>query len=349
MKNPRPGQLAFYAAVIIALVTAAGLLIEYYATGQVLAWWIPVILPLAVLIISYVVFFLFLKVFIYRKVKLIYKYIHETKTGRNPGEKPDLRMPDINTVEAEVKEWASSKREELQQLRDTARFRREFIGNVSHELKTPIFNMQGYLESLLDGGLQDEKVNRDFLRKALKNLNRIDRIVKDLEVISQLEAGALEPRKVRFNITKLTREVFELLEYQARSGQIQLEIKEGCDQPFWVMADPDLIRQVLVNLIMNSINYATPGEPGLTRVGFYEMHDYILVEVSDQGIGIAQEHLPRLFERFYRTDSARSRKVGGTGLGLAIVKHIVEAHGQTVHVRSSEGVGSTFGFTLQKA
>jgi two-component system phosphate regulon sensor histidine kinase PhoR len=230
-----------------------------------------------------------------------------------------------------------------------AEFRKEFLGNVSHELKTPIFNIQGYIHTLLDGAIDDQDVNKSFLGKAARSADRLSDLVADLLEISQLESGELMMEPERFDINALVKDVYEQFEVKAKDRGISLLIKDGCNSPFYVFADRYRIRQVLVNLFINSIKYGN--EFGTTTAAYYDMDENILIEVADNGNGISQEHLPRIFERFYRVDKSRAREagLGGTGLGLAIVKHIIEAHQQTVNVRSTEGKGTTFGFTLQKA
>ncbi|MCB0578851.1 MAG: sensor histidine kinase, partial [Phaeodactylibacter sp.] len=220
-------------------------------------------------------------------------------------------------------------------------------GDISHELKTPIFNIQGYLHTLLDGAIHDEEVNVKFIRKAAKNLERLHTIVEDLEAISRLESGELILEMQAFDIRKLTEEVFEDLEIKAAQRRIVLEFKEGAAQNFRVLADRESIRQVLTNLVSNSIKYGK--DNGRTRIGFYDMDKNILIEVADNGLGIPKQHINHVFDRFYRVDKSRSRAQGGSGLGLSIVKHIIEAHKQTINVRSTPDLGSTFGFTLQKA
>ena len=259
----------------------------------------------------------------------------------------DLNRDVLEEVEQEVSQWADKQKKEIESLKLLEAYRREFLGNISHELKTPIFSVQGYVHTLLDGGLYDEAINKNYLRKAANNIERLLTIVEDLESISRLESGQLTLDIQRFNIRDLTLEVFDDLEIQAKERNIKLSIKEGTDSTFFVEADRENIRQVLVNLINNSIKYGKDG--GSTKVGFYDMENYILIEVADNGIGIGEDHLKHLFDRFYRVDKSRSRARGGSGLGLSIVKHIIEAHNQTINVRSSVGVGSTFGFTLKKS
>jgi two-component system phosphate regulon sensor histidine kinase PhoR len=227
-------------------------------------------------------------------------------------------------------------------------FRREFVGNVAHELKTPIFNIQGYLDTLIEGNLEDERINLQYLRKASINVDRLMAIVNDLTMINTLESGKRSLDLAQFDLRQLILEVFESLEMQAESNDVKLVLEDVGDKPVLVKGDRNMIRQALVNLIGNSIKYSKD-EGGKTTVGLTHSRDRILVEVSDNGIGIADEDLPRVFERFYRVDASRSRDRGGTGLGLSIVKHVIEAHGQTVTVKSKVGEGSTFGFTLPKA
>ena len=227
------------------------------------------------------------------------------------------------------------------------KFRKEFLGNVFHELKTPIFNIQGYLETLIEGGIYDENINLKFAKKASKNVERMAEIVDDLQMIANLQDGSFALTKEKFDITELVKDIIESMEVRAKKKKNKLEIKEGCNKSFIVVADREMIYQGLNNLITNALKYGK--ENGKTQIGLYDMNENILVEVSDNGIGIDKKHLPRIFERFYRIDKNRSRKLGGTGLGLSIVKHIIEAHKQTINVRSSPGVGTTFGFTLKKA
>jgi two-component system phosphate regulon sensor histidine kinase PhoR len=231
-------------------------------------------------------------------------------------------------------------------LREMEQYRKEFLGNVSHELKTPIFNIQGYINTLLDGAIDDPVVAVPFLKKAAKSTDRIATLVDELEAITQLESGFLTMEMEPFDIHELIHDIFDSLASRAAKRNITLKFKDGCDVPFMVEADKDRIRQVVINLIVNSIKYGN--DDGTTQVGIYDMDKNALIEVADNGIGIAEEHIPRLFERFYRVDKSRSREGGGTGLGLSIVKHIIEAHSQTIHARSTINVGTTLSFTLKK-
>lgn len=289
-----------------------------------------------------------LRRFIYRKIKLIYKAIHRLKAPRaaNPLD-INMRNHVIDQVEREVIEWAVDWTQEIKYLKRIEEYRKEFISNVSHELKTPIFNMQGYLYTLLDEEDADEQMRQKYLQRAIDNVERMANIVNDLNDISKLESQTMNLDLKRFDICALANSVMEDLEYQANEHQITLEFKDEIHQPMYVIADKERIRQVLTNLLTNSIKYGK--EKGKTLVSFYDWEGNLWVEISDNGRGIEEEHLPRLFERFYRTDKARARHHGGSGLGLAIVKHIIEAHNQSVHVRSRIDVGTTFAFTLEKA
>lgn len=348
LKNPTPRQIAGFSSLLIALLSLVGGLLVYvlfYRLSSLLFW---IAFPLIVFLVTYVVSIYFLKQYIYRKIKLIYKTIHQRKL--QPEEKStsiDIGANIIDEVERDVAEWASKQQQEIEKYKSWAEYRRRFVGDISHELKTPIFNIQGYLHSLLEGGLQDEAVNMTFLQKAAKNVDRLQTIVEDLSAISRLESGDLVLDIRVFDIRQLTEEVFEDLDFKAKNRHIKLEFKEGAATNYRVRADRENIRQVLINLLSNSIKYGNPD--GRTKVGFYDMDKHILVEVADNGIGIPAKHLPHVFDRFYRIDKSRSRDQGGSGLGLAIVKHIIEAHHQTINVRSAPNVGSTFGFTLEKA
>lgn len=278
--------------------------------------------------------------FFYDRIKVIYKSIYKFKGTSK------ITEIDIDHVEKEAKEWADAKEEELDQMKKDDNYRREFIGNVSHELKTPIFNIQGYLQTLIDGGLNDENINLKYLKRANKSVDRMINIIDDLEVISRLETEQDELDFQKFNIVELVHEIFDLMEMKASEMNINLKLKNE-SQGVTVVADRNKIQQVLMNLVSNSIKYGKDGGDVIIR--FFDMHNNMLIEVSDNGIGIAQESLDRLFERFYRVDKNRSREIGGTGLGLAIVKHILEGHNQTINVRSTKGKGSTFSFILPKA
>jgi len=297
------------------------------------------LLSILITLFTFVVVFYVVKQFFYEKIRIIYKNIYKFKGTSN------IKELDIDTVEKEAEEWAEAKEEELRQMKQDENYRREFIGNVSHELKTPIFNIQGYVQTLLDGGLQDDTINMKYLQRADKSVERMINIVEDLEVISRLETEQSELDIQTFDINKLVEEVFDQLEMRANEMQISLQLNNQSNSSK-TLGDKDKIQQVFINLVSNSIKYGKKG--GKTSVRLLDMDDNILVEVADNGIGIDEISLNRLFERFYRVDKNRSREIGGTGLGLAIVKHILEGHNQTINVRSTKGVGSTFSFILEK-
>ncbi len=281
--------------------------------------------------------------FVQARVDLIHRTIHDTQKGGPlsavKGEDP------LGAVGEEVGAWAAEKRTEITELKERERYRREFIGNLAHEMRTPIFSIQGYILTLLEGGLEDPKVNRDFLGRASNGVDRLIRIVEDLDVISQLESGVMTMDITRMDLNGSVREAIEALEMKAAEKRIAL--KNELDMEVMVSADHDRLLQLFSNLFNNAINYGHEG--GHCTVRSFDLGDRVLVEVADDGIGIADEHLSRLFERFYRVGKSRSRNEGGSGLGLAIVKHIVEAHHGTIGAKSAEGQGTTFSFTLPKA
>lgn len=348
LKNSTPRQIALRAAATIGGSILGLILLSKAFNPTVISWWLVVAILLSSLTVSYLVVLTYLDRYIYRKIKLIYKTIHQQKVSTDiKREGVDLDQPIIDDVEQEVEEWVEKQQNQIDQYERFAEYRRRYVGDISHELKTPIFNIQGYLHTLLEGGYYDEKIAMSFLKKAAKNVERLQTIVEDLSAISRLESGELILDTEPFDIKALAVEVFEEVEMKSKEVRVELGFKPGADIGFMVMADRESIRQVLVNLITNSLKYGNV--EGTTRIGFYDMESYILCEVADNGIGIPEKHLPHVFDRFYRVDKSRSRQKGGSGLGLAIVKHIMEAHQQTINVRSSPGLGSTFGITLAKA
>ena len=261
----------------------------------------------------------------------------------------ELKDKHVENVSQELTSWADDNDKEISRLKETEKFRKQYLGNVAHELKTPIFNIQGYISTLLDGGLEDEMINRHYLERTEKSIDRLINIINDLDTISRLESDMNQMKQQEFDIAALAKDITDQSEIEAQKKGISLVVKgaDSVPSPFRVVADKHFIGQVLINLIINSIRYGK--KDGETVIRFRDMMDKILVEVEDNGLGIAKEDTQRIFERFYRTDKGRSREQGGTGLGLAIVKHIIEAHGERVTVRSELGKGSTFAFTLKKA
>lgn len=330
--------LLFLAFILVITISILDLAIPYYGVALFLA-------------ICFVAFYAIIRYislkYLHRKIKVLYKMINRSRIS-------DLKAEEAMTaegavfdkVEEDINDWLAKRENELEELQSLESYRRNYIGNVSHELKTPIFNVQGFIHTLLDGALYDDKINKSYLLKAAKNISRLETIVEDLDAISRLESGKLILDIQTFDIRKLAEEVFEELELQAAGKNIILTFKETARGTFQVMGDKESIRQVLNNLTMNSIKYGKVG--GKTKIGFYDLENQVLIEVADDGIGIEEKHLRHVFDRFYRVDKSRSRIVGGSGLGLSIVKHIIEAHNQSITVRSTLGEGTTFGFTLKK-
>ena len=296
--------------------------------------------------ISFFLFQYFISSFIYEKIKPIYKTINSFRTGQT-AELTDKKIDYFNQVNTQVANWMEIKTLEVQRLKQLEIYRKEYLGNVSHELKTPIFNIQGYILTLLDGGIDDPNINMLYLKRTEKSIDRMINIIEDLEAISKLEAGELKLNYSHFNLIEFIDEVCELQEMRAQNKSIALRHPKITEKPAMVYADKERMFQVLSNLIVNSINYGIKG--GQTTIKYYDMDNCFLVEVKDNGVGIAEKDLPRVFERFYRADKSRSRDQGGTGLGLAIVKHIIEAHMQNINVSSTPGKGSSFTFTIRKS
>jgi two-component system, OmpR family, phosphate regulon sensor histidine kinase PhoR len=340
MKNISPQKLAAFISLPVSIVAAAIALFYnhewYYAAG----------LFLILFVCGYSFTYYLVKRFLYDRIKLIYKLIAQTKAGRKE-ELYNQIMPQktLDEVSEDVDKWAKQRSEELDVLRKNEAYRKEFLLNLSHELKTPIFSIQGYIHTLLEGALNNPEVNEKFLGNASKNIDRLVNLLDDLDEISKLEMGEQKLNRENFVVQDAIKEVFESLSMKAEAKKIRCFIRKECEDPVSVYADKQKIKQVLINLVDNAIKYGK--QNGEVEGSIYKIDDRkVLIEISDNGSGISEEHLPRIFERFYRTDQARARKIGGSGLGLSICKHIIEAHGETLHVRSKVDVGTTFGFTL---
>ena len=341
-KNLSPQQLSAITSLALSLPVALG----FFIIKPV--WWIGLLSFLLVFLGAYGMILYGLQSFIYRKIKLIYKFIYQTKASKKEEfyYKNFLPQKTIDEVSEDVESWAEQHKTEIEMLQQNEAYRKEFLQNLSHELKTPIFAIQGYVDTLINGALENPDVNRKFLLSTSRNIDRLVNLVDDLDEITRLEMGEQLLLKSGFIIQDLVKEAYDTLSIRADEKEIRCMIKKGCELPLTVYADKEKIRQVLINLIDNGIKYGK--QNGTIESSFYKVDGArVLVEISDDGAGIAEEHLNRIFERFYRTDLARSRKVAGSGLGLSICKHIIEVHGQTIHVRSKIDVGSTFGFTLQ--
>lgn len=334
---------------IISVLLAVAITIVMIFWGQAIHFALrntPLFLFL-VSITSLLLLLLIMNKLLFKKVNQLHEIVKNYRANSdNPSPSPNYTNNEIHNLDLEIRAWAEDRKDEIERLKKLEVYRKEFLGNVSHELKTPIFNIQGYVLTLLDGGLEDPSINKNYLERAEKSIDRMITIVDDLEAISQLETGELQIEPERFDIYTLAKDVADAQEMKATAKGIILTLPED-SKPIFVFADRFRIRQVLVNLIVNSVKYGK--EYGETKIRFYDVGENVMVEIADNGIGIEKEHLPRLFERFYRVDKSRSREQGGTGLGLAIVKHIIEAHNQSINVMSTEGAGTVFSFSLKKA
>jgi len=344
MKLKRSYKFAYKSSLLIALFSfiAAVLLtkIFYNEVGLYFA------LLISVLVFLFSFFLIQFRVerFIYRRVKKIYDEVSLLDVEELS--KKSITS-NIETLSLGVKKFAEDKRLEIELLQIREEYRREFLGNVSHELKTPLFTVQGYLLTLMEGAIKDKSIRNKYLERANKGVERLINIVKDLDMIARLESGNLNPTIETFNIIGLIQNVFDLLEIKAKKREIYLTFDKKYETPILVKADVERIEQVLINLIENSIKYGRQKGNTIVSVKNYSGKQFI-IKVTDNGEGIQQHNIPRLFERFYRVDQSRSREQGGSGLGLSIVKHILEAHQQQIFVESKYGKGSTFSFTLEK-
>ena len=310
------------------------------------------VIPLSTTAISFVLFWLIVERFINGKIKVIYRIISDKKLSDNNPREFKITEDVLSKLTKDTANWAERQTKQIAELKEQEKFRKEFLGNLAHELKTPVFSIQGYILTLLEGGLEDEKVNRDFLERALNGVDRISHLLEDLDEISKYESKRNELKIKKVDIVEIAKSTVKSIEQKGAEKNIKFSFKKNYDS-IYVKADEEKIRQVLTNLLNNSVFYGS--QDGETIIRFHDLDKNkngkreILVEVADNGLGIDEKHLPRLFERFYRVDKSRARNIGGSGLGLAIVKHIIEAHGQSIKVRSTEGVGSTFSFTLECA
>ena len=338
-----PKDVARQSSVFIGVLSSVAVLIVLSVSNSLNLWAISIIVGVVLEELSDFVIYNAIEKYIDHRIQILYKTISKVKGGGDLTINMDEDV--VELANQDVMEWAEGQIEEINLLRETDSFRKDFIGNLAHELKTPLFNIQGFIMSLLEGGIDDPEINRKFLSKAEKNIDRMTSLLEDLDSISKIESGAMIIEMETVDIVELSSEIAENLDRKAKDANVQFKIRE--EEEFNVLCDPNKIGQVLSNLLVNSINYGV--ENGKTVVRFYDMGDNILIEVADDGIGINEEDLLRIYERFYRVDKSRSRHAGGSGLGLSIVKHIVEAHGGNLHVRSTLGTGTTFSFTLQKA
>ncbi|MAU71488.1 MAG: two-component sensor histidine kinase [Pseudozobellia sp.] len=343
-KLKRSYRFALRSSFYITLVFTSVLAVILFASGQFDV--LSVVLAAAVLfIIAFTVLQVRIEHFIYRRIKQIYDdvaLLESSSLVSGP------ITTDMKTLTEEIEKFAKDKKVEIDTLKIREEYRKDFLGNVSHELKTPLFTVQGYIETLLDGAMNDKSVRKKYLQRAGKGVERLIYIVKDLDLITKLEVGELNLRKEKFDIIELIQSVFDLLEMKTEKKNIVLTFDMEYGEPIYVFADKEKIQQVVTNLLVNSIKYGH--SDGTTEVSVENLiKNKVIVRVTDNGEGIPKQHIPRLFERFYRVDKSGSRSEGGSGLGLSIVKHIIEAHKEKIYVESEIGVGSEFSFTLEKA
>lgn len=342
MKNITSRKLIVLSTLFYFFLALIFFAVNYFSPNILLS--LSISIPLLITAFSFYTGY-FINLFIKSKVKPIYKTIHNFKSSRLDNTFKNNKDP-FAEVNKEFTDWMQGKTQEINQLRQMEKYRKEFLGNVSHELKTPIFNIQGYILTLLDGGIEDSSINLLYLKRTEKSIDRMISIIEDLESISKLEAGELDIKLEDFNLFQLIEDVFDSHEIRAANKNIELKLNKAGNKQLMVKGDKHRLFQVFSNLIGNSISHGKQG--GKTSVNYYDMDKRYLIEVKDNGVGIKPEDIPRIFERFYRADKSRSREQGGTGLGLAIVKHLIEAHNQTINVTSSYGKGTGFTITLDK-
>ena len=345
MKFKKTYTFAFRSAFYVTLFSVILALLSYLYLLENLHIFTLLFLGIAVFIVSFFIIQFRVEHFIYRRVKKIYDDVSLLDSNDL---QPNAITTDMETLSKSVQKFAEGKRVEIQNLTERDSFRRDFLGNVAHELKTPLFTVQGYILTLLEGAADDEMIRAKYLDRANKGVERLTAIIKDLDMIAKLETDGLKMNMEPFNILELVQNVFDLFEMKAKKRNISLSFDRIYEFPIFVNGDIERIEQVLINLVVNSIKYGKNN--GLTTVSIDNYNENkVIIKVSDNGEGIKQEHISRLFERFYRVDQSRSREQGGSGLGLSIVKHIIEAHNETILLKSSFGEGSEFSFTMEKA
>ncbi len=338
-------KFAFRSSLYITVVLSLFILGVTYFTELWKYWPFIVLFVLLLYGISFIIIQIRVEKFIYKRIKKIYDDVSLLESSSFTS---GPITTDMATLTSEIEKFAKDKRIEIDTLKIREEYRKDFLGNVSHELKTPLFTVQGYILTLLDGALEDKKVRKKYLQRANKGVERLIYIVKDLDLITKLEVGDLSLEISSFDIIELIKNVFDLLEMKASRRNIGLTFDMDYKTPVYVWADRDKIQQVITNLVVNSIKYGLPG--GTTEVSVENLiKNKVIVRVTDNGEGIPESHIQRIFERFYRIDKSGSRKEGGSGLGLSIVKHIIEAHGEKIYVESVVDVGSEFSFTLEKS
>ncbi len=342
-KLKRSFRFAFRASLLIVIFCAfiAVATMYYYSEYN---WGLLAAILVVIFAGSFAIIQIGIEKYIYRKIKQIYDDVSLLESSSLTS---DPVTTDMQTLMAEIEKFAADKKVEIDTLKIREAYRKDFLGNISHELKTPLFTVQGYIETLLDGALNDKNVRKKYLQRANKGVERLIYIVKDLDLITKLEVGDLNLVHEDFDIIELIQSVFDLLEMKAAKKKLALIFDMNYTEPIYVHADREKIQQVLMNLLVNSIKYGN--KDGTTEVSVENLiKNKVIVRVTDNGEGIEEQYVPRLFERFFRVDQSGNREEGGSGLGLAIVKHIIEAHGEKIYVESVHGLGSEFSFTLEK-
>ena len=339
-------KIAMKLTLVLSVIMLVVLAYMYLATEASL--WILFSILFFFSFTSFWILQLYIEHYIYDRIRVIYKIIHDYKIGKKSKLTTQKKTIDsIETVHQEVLDWSMDYEKEINQLKEMEKYRKEYIGNISHELKTPLFSILGYISTLADGGIEDPEINYKYIHKSEKNINRLISIVNELDEINQLESGEIQMQESVFDLKEVFDDAIESIEFKAKEKDIRIYYGKKYDQRIYVKADKKQIQKVILNLMVNAIKYGF-ANIGKVKISFFDMDDKTLIEVTDNGPGISNEDLGRIFERFYRTDKARDREQGGSGLGLAIVKHIIEAHKQTIYTRSTIGIGTTFGFTLKK-
>lgn len=347
MKTNSPRSLSIYISLFVSLFSLFLVILVFWYNEINVSLWLLLALYLLIFGFTFALVYFTMERFIYYKIKLLYRATHMFKINKDISNlELDMKSDVLGKVSRDVAKWMVDQHKTIDQLEERENFRREFIGNLAHELKTPIFSIQGYILTLLEGGLEDKSINRLFLERASNSTERITNLLSDLDAISKLESGQVNLDKVRFNFTKLCYQVVSEIEFKAKEKKIKLIIKDPIEKEVWVFADKAKIAQVLTNLLSNAISYTK--KEGKAIISTNVIDKKILVDIEDDGMGIKEGELDRIFERFYRVEKSRTRNKGGTGLGLAIVKHIIESHGETINVRSKPGQGTAFTFSLSK-
>ena len=345
MKIKKTYSYALWSAIYITLIAGAFAAIWYFFILNKISISAILISIVVLFIISFFIIQYRAEHFIYRRLKKIYEDVSILDVNDL---KKDSVTTDIEQLSNKMQTYAEGKELEIKSLTERDSFRRDFLGNVAHELKTPLFTVQGYILTLLEGGMDDKNIRLKYLERANKGVERLVAVTKDLDMIAKLETDGLKIDKEVFNILEIIQNVFDLVEMKAKKRNIILKFDRIYEFPVFVIGDIEKTEQVLINLVVNSIKYGKPGGTTIVTADDYD-HNKFVIRVIDNGEGIKQQHFPRLFERFYRVDQSRSREQGGSGLGLSIVKHIVEAHQQNVLLKSTFGKGSEFSFTMEKA